>query len=83
MLDAYNEGGDIQPLRDTIDSVIGTGPKGEPIKQYDDPRIVRLAEQTRRGVSIATPVFDGAVEADINEHARAGRSERFGTVNAL
>jgi DNA-directed RNA polymerase subunit beta len=25
-----------------------------------------LAEQTRRGVSIATPVFDGAVEADIN-----------------
>jgi DNA-directed RNA polymerase subunit beta len=66
MLDAYNEGGDIQPLRDTIDSVIGTGPKGEPIKQYDDPSIVRLAEQTRRGVSIATPVFDGAVEADIN-----------------
>jgi DNA-directed RNA polymerase subunit beta len=43
-----------------------TGPKGEPIKQYDDPSIVRLAEQTRRGVSIATPVFDGAVEADIN-----------------
>jgi DNA-directed RNA polymerase subunit beta len=66
MLDAYNEGGDIQPLRDTIDSVIGTGPKGEPTKQYDDPSIVRLAEQTRRGVSIATPVFDGAVEADIN-----------------
>ena len=66
MLDAYNAGGEIQPLRDTIDSVIGTGPKGEPIKQYDDPSIVRLAEQTRRGVSIATPVFDGAVEADIN-----------------
>ncbi|PHR21519.1 MAG: DNA-directed RNA polymerase subunit beta [Hoeflea sp.] len=66
LLDAYNEGGEIQPLRDTIDSVIGTGPKGEPIKDYDDPSIVRLAEQTRRGVSIATPVFDGAVEADIN-----------------
>jgi len=66
LLDAYNEGGEIQPLRDTIDSVIGTGPKGEPIKEYDDPSIIRLAEQTRRGVSIATPVFDGAVEADIN-----------------
>jgi len=66
MLDAYHEGGEIQPLRDTIDSVIGTGPKGEPTKDYDDPSIVRLAEQTRRGVSIATPVFDGAVEADIN-----------------
>ena len=67
MLDAYKAGADIQPLRDTIDSVIGSGPKGEPIKQYDDESIVRLAEQTRRGVSIATPVFDGAVEADVNE----------------
>ncbi len=67
MLDAYREKGDIQPLRDTIDSVMGTGPKGEPIKDYDDASIVRLAEQTRRGVSIATPVFDGAVEKDVNE----------------
>jgi len=67
MLDAYKAGADIQPLRDTIDSVIGSGPKGEPIKDYDDDSIVRLAEQTRRGVSIATPVFDGAVEADVNE----------------
>jgi DNA-directed RNA polymerase subunit beta len=67
MLDAYKAGGEIKPLRDTIDSVIGSGPKGEPIKQYDDESIVRLAEQTRRGVSIATPVFDGAVEKDVNE----------------
>ncbi|PWW03593.1 DNA-directed RNA polymerase subunit beta [Hoeflea marina] len=66
MLDAYKADGNIEPLRATIDSVIGSGPKGEPIKQYDDPSIVLLAEQTRRGVSIATPVFDGAVEADIN-----------------
>ncbi|NKN36715.1 DNA-directed RNA polymerase subunit beta [Agrobacterium sp. a22-2] len=67
MLDAYKAGAEIQPLRDVIDSVIGSGPKGEPIKDYDDESIVRLAEQTRRGVSIATPVFDGAVEADVNE----------------
>ena len=31
------------------------------------PVVVRLGEQMRRGVSIATPVFDGAHEADINE----------------
>ncbi|ASY56066.1 DNA-directed RNA polymerase subunit beta [Sinorhizobium sp. CCBAU 05631] len=67
MLEAYHESGDIKPLRQTIDDVMGAGPKGEPIKQYDDESIVRLAEQTRRGVSIATPVFDGAVEADVNE----------------
>ena len=45
---------------------------------------IRLAEQTRRGVSIATPVFDGAVEADINDHAenRQG-SMKLGSVDAL
>ncbi|MBW3099213.1 DNA-directed RNA polymerase subunit beta [Pseudohoeflea coraliihabitans] len=67
MLEAYQEGGDIKPLRKTLDGVYGTGPKGDPIDQYDDDSVVRLADQATRGVSIATPVFDGAVEADINE----------------
>ncbi len=33
---------------------------------YDDDPVLMLANQVKRGVSIATPVFDGAVEADIN-----------------
>ncbi|TDH36108.1 DNA-directed RNA polymerase subunit beta [Pseudohoeflea suaedae] len=67
MLEAYQENGDIKPLRETIDGVYGTGPKGDPMDKYDDESVVRLAEQATRGVSIATPVFDGAVEADVNE----------------
>jgi len=66
MLEAYSEGGDIKPLRETIDGVYGAGPKGESMENFDDSSVVRLAEQATRGVSIATPVFDGAVEADIN-----------------
>ncbi|WP_404861779.1 DNA-directed RNA polymerase subunit beta [Georhizobium sp. MAB10] len=66
MLDAYKQSGDISELRATVDDVIGGGVKGEPIKDFDDESIVRVAEQTRRGVSIATPVFDGAHEADVN-----------------
>ena len=27
--------------------------------EYDDESVVRMAEQLRKGVSIATPVFDG------------------------
>jgi DNA-directed RNA polymerase subunit beta len=46
--------------------VICSGPKAEPVKDFDDESLVRLAEQSRKGVSIATPVFDGAHEADIN-----------------
>ncbi|MEP4474508.1 MAG: DNA-directed RNA polymerase subunit beta, partial [Lentilitoribacter sp.] len=67
MLDAYRAEGNIEPLRVTLDSVMGTGPKGDSMDKYDDESVVRMAEQTKRGVSIATPVFDGAVEKDVNE----------------
>ncbi|THF58256.1 DNA-directed RNA polymerase subunit beta [Ollibium composti] len=67
LLDAYNAGGDIKPLRQTIEQVIPANDRNEPVREYDDESIVRLGEQMRRGVSIATPVFDGAHEANINE----------------
>jgi DNA-directed RNA polymerase subunit beta len=66
MIDAYRASGDIKPLRLTMDELMGSGPKAEPVKDFDDESLVRLAEQSRKGVSIATPVFDGAHEADIN-----------------
>jgi DNA-directed RNA polymerase subunit beta len=67
LVDAYKAGGDIKPLRQTIESVIPANDRNEPVRDYDDDSIVRLGEQMKRGVSIATPVFDGAHEANINE----------------
>jgi len=67
MIDAYKASGNIEPLRMTMSDLMGTGPKAEPVRNFDDGSILRLAEQSRRGVSIATPVFDGAHEADINQ----------------
>jgi len=67
MLDAYRAGGDIKPLRKTIEGIFPDNDRNEPVRRYDAESVVRLAEQTRRGVSIATPVFDGAHEADIND----------------
>jgi len=67
MIEAYKASGDIKPLRLTMDDLMGSGPKAEPVQDYDDESLLRLAEQSRKGVSIATPVFDGAHEADINE----------------
>ncbi|RWA76770.1 DNA-directed RNA polymerase subunit beta [Mesorhizobium sp.] len=66
LIDAYKAGGDIKPLRKTLESFMPSNDRNEPIREYDDESIVRLSEQMRRGVSIATPVFDGAHEADIN-----------------
>jgi len=66
LLDAYQAGGQIDPLRVKIENLIPDNDRNEPVRNYDDESVVRLAEQMRRGVSIATPVFDGAHEAEIN-----------------
>jgi DNA-directed RNA polymerase subunit beta len=62
LIEAYKKGGDIKPLRKTIESIIPANDRNEPVRDYDDESVVRLGEQMRRGVSIATPVFDGAHE---------------------
>lgn len=67
LIEAYKASGNIEPLRKTIDMVVGDGPKSDEVHSYDDASVLRLADQWKRGVSIATPVFDGAGEADVNE----------------
>jgi DNA-directed RNA polymerase subunit beta len=66
LIEAYKQSGNIKPLRETIESIIPANDRNEPVRVYDDESVVRLADQMKRGVSIATPVFDGAHEADIN-----------------
>ncbi|MEZ2224500.1 DNA-directed RNA polymerase subunit beta [Rhizobium sp. RCC_161_2] len=76
LIEAYKANGNIEPLRKTIDMVVGDGPKSDDVHNYDDESVLRLADQWKRGVSIATPVFDGAGEADVNEMlAMAGLKE--------
>ncbi|MGI9399723.1 MAG: DNA-directed RNA polymerase subunit beta, partial [Rhizobiaceae bacterium] len=65
LIEAYKESGDVQPLREEISSFYGSNERNEPVSQYDDESILRLGDQLKNGVSIATPVFDGAHEADI------------------
>ena len=67
LVDAYKEKGDIKPLRKELETVFGDNERNEPVKDYDDDSILRLGDQLTRGVSIATPVFDGANEVDIVE----------------
>ncbi len=65
MLAAYRKSGDLTPLRSEIEDIYGPNIKGEQVAEYDEPSVVRLAETVRKGVPIATPVFDGAKEHDI------------------
>ncbi len=62
MLDAYQESQKIKPLRDGLFKIYG---KNDEFDGLDDNELVESAENLRRGVPIATPVFDGAREEDI------------------
>ena len=52
-------------MKSTLDKVYG---KDETVKSLDDDDLLEMAENLRGGVPIATPVFDGAKEGDIEAH---------------
>src|SRR5664279_2608020 len=58
-VDAYLRSNDAQPLRSKLHDIYGPH---ETIDGLDDQNLAELGENLRRGVPIATPVFDGARE---------------------
>ena len=64
MLDA---GSDASKLRQQLGKIYGTGRNHEDVAALSDDDITELANNLRGGVPIATPVFDGANEAEIKE----------------
>ncbi len=65
LVDGYKANANIKALRKTVEGIFAGNERNERVSEFDDDSILRLSEQMRRGVSIATPVFDGAHEADI------------------
>ncbi len=63
-VDHYNAKHDAKPLKEMLKKVYGDD---ETIKSLGEDELVELGGNLRHGVPIATPVFDGAKEADI-EH---------------
>lgn len=63
-VDAYLSKQDIKPLKETLKKVYG---EDETIKTLNDNELLELGHNLSRGVPIATPVFDGAKESDIEE----------------
>ena len=61
-VDAYMKSGEAKSLRDQLVSIYGNMPE---IENATDEELAELGRNLRRGVPFATPVFDGAKEADI------------------
>ncbi|TDX67178.1 DNA-directed RNA polymerase subunit beta [Methylosinus sp. sav-2] len=71
-VDAYMRSKDTKPLREKLSDIYGPN---ESLEGLDDTTVVEVGKNLRRGVPIATPVFDGAREKDIVEMlTRAGLS---------
>jgi DNA-directed RNA polymerase subunit beta len=62
MLDKVKRDGKSEPLRRQLKSFYGND---ERLNEVDDESLLELADNLRPGIPIATPVFDGAKEADI------------------
>ncbi len=65
MIEEYKRSGNTAPLRLQLDEIYGDNAKNEKVADLDDDSVVKLGQHLSKGVSIATPVFDGAREADI------------------
>jgi DNA-directed RNA polymerase subunit beta len=66
---------DVKPLKEMLKKVYGDE---ETIKSLDDTGLIELGGNLRHGVPIATPVFDGAKEADIEHMLELAGVDRSG-----
>ena len=72
-LQAYRRDGDMTPVREAMRVAYGDDVYEEGIKDMDDAALETAAGNVTGGVPIATPVFDGAKEADVDDAlTRAG-----------
>ena len=75
-LGEYRRSGDLTPVRDAMRIAYGDDVYAEGIEAMDEPSLIESAGNVINGVPIATPVFDGAKEANVNDALRrAGFSE--------
>jgi DNA-directed RNA polymerase subunit beta len=79
-LDAYRRSGDMSPVKDAMKLVYGDTVYDAATSDMSDAEMVEAADNVRGGVPIATPVFDGAKEADVNAHLRMAGLDESGQV---
>jgi DNA-directed RNA polymerase subunit beta len=75
-VDAYLKSKDAKRLRSTMQSIYGDGE----LKGVKDEELVELGQNLRRGVPMATPVFNGAKESDIEHMLEMAGLDKSGQV---
>src|SRR6201984_1944827 len=78
-VDAYYSKQDVKPLKETLKRIYGDD---ETIKTLNDSELIELGRNLSHGVPIATPVFDGAKETDIEEMLKLAGMDASGQSTA-
>ncbi|WP_179381572.1 DNA-directed RNA polymerase subunit beta [Jannaschia marina] len=72
-LDEYRRSGDLTPVREAMRIAYGEEAYEEAMAGMEEDALLEYAGNVTNGVPIATPVFDGAKEGDVNDAlTRAG-----------
>ena len=79
-LEAYQAYGDLTPVEDAMRASYGDDIYSAATADMSPEDIVEAASNVVGGMPIATPVFDGAKEADVNAHLRAAGLDESGQV---
>ncbi len=77
-LDNWKRDGNLDQVKDAMAHAYGAERLADATKDMTEEEFIEAANNVRRGVPIATPVFDGAKEADVNEHLRMAGFDESG-----
>ncbi len=77
-LKEYRRSGDLTPVREAVRLAYGDETYEAAFADRDEGDFVELASNVTKGVPIATPVFDGAKESDVNDALRRAGFDESG-----
>ncbi|MBL4666330.1 MAG: DNA-directed RNA polymerase subunit beta, partial [Sneathiella sp.] len=79
----YRGSKDLEPLKNKLEEVYGSDEYGEKIAGMSDEQFIELGGNLVNGVPMATPVFDGAKEDDINRLLEVAGLDTSGQVTLI
>ncbi|SNX68434.1 DNA-directed RNA polymerase subunit beta [Cereibacter ovatus] len=77
-LQQYRRSGDLTPVKEAMRLAYGDETYEGAFADRDDEDLVEMASRVTKGVPIATPVFDGAKEPDVNDALRRAGFDKSG-----
>ncbi len=83
LLEQYRHGGKVDMLKKKLKQVYGDKTYKGDISPLEENQIVELCDNIRDGVPVASPVFDGAREEDINEMLEQAGLKTSGQVTLI